>query len=170
MAGGFIQFMGGGIVEGAGGLALTAGQVEVTIPLVAAGQAIQANALVNIGVGTNNVHNALYHMASKQGGKYTESTLPPKLVVKEGGIEITYNRPGPIPGEPKLPGVKVEHPPGHLHIKGGGPEITIGQGGKPLDPGVELTQAQQQVVNNNRQVIEKAVDKLQRWFRYMTEY
>ncbi len=42
-----------------------------------------------------------------------------------------------------------DHGPPHGHLKGNGADIQLGQNGKPLDPGTQLTSAQQKVVNEN---------------------
>jgi hypothetical protein len=166
--GSFIQFVVGGIVEGAGDLSLiTPGGQLVAVPAVAAGKAAQANALVNVGVASHTLNNALQMASTKEGGAKTEPTLPKNPIVDDKGVKITYNKPG-LPDEPRLPGVPREHGPTHLHVKGKGPEITIGQAGKPLDPGLKPTPAQQKVIDEYKQKIEKVVDKLQRWYKFHT--
>ncbi|WP_413649808.1 RHS repeat-associated core domain-containing protein, partial [Pantoea sp. B65] len=91
---------------------------------------------------------------TKRNGKYTEPDLPSKVVAEQGDIKIVhYTRSG-------------DHGPAHLHVKGGGPETKIGQAGKPIKGSPSLTSKQQVVVDVNRSVIRKTVDKIQRWFRY----
>ncbi|MFE8103321.1 RHS repeat-associated core domain-containing protein [Brenneria goodwinii] len=91
---------------------------------------------------------------NKGNGKYTEPDLPPKVVAKQGDVEIVhYTRSG-------------DHGPAHLHVKGGGPETKIGQAGRPIKGSPSLTSKQQAVVDANRSVIRKTVDQIQRWFRY----
>ncbi|MEI7079095.1 RHS repeat-associated core domain-containing protein, partial [Pectobacterium versatile] len=92
--------------------------------------------------------------STKRNGKYTEPDLPPKVVAKQGDVEIVhYTRSG-------------DHGPAHLHVKGGGPETKIGQAGKPIKGSPPLTSKQQVAVDANRSVIRKTVDKIQRWFKY----
>ncbi len=91
---------------------------------------------------------------TKQGGAITEPTLPPKTVVSQDGVTIQhYTRSG-------------DHAPAHLHVKGEGAEVKIGQNGKPLKGEGELSGRQQDVVDANAQVVENAVDKIQRWHRF----
>lgn len=92
--------------------------------------------------------------ATKEGGSLTEPDLPPKTIVKQDGVEIVhYTKSG-------------DHGPAHLHVKGGGAETRIGQAGKPIDGAPELTPTQQSVVTDNKSAIRKAVDQIQRWFRF----
>ena len=42
-----------------------------------------------------------------------------------------------------------DHALPHAHVKGGGPEVKIGQNGKPIAGDPELTKRQQQVVDDN---------------------
>ena len=91
---------------------------------------------------------------TKNGGALTEPTLPQKTIVAADGVEIThYTRSG-------------DHGPAHLHVEGEGPSTRIGQNGKPLrgDPGLSSTQ--RSVVSGNLPAIRKAVDAIQRWFRF----
>ena len=91
---------------------------------------------------------------TKNKGKYTEPRLPDKVIVKQGNVEIVhYTRSG-------------DHGPAHLHVKGGGPETKIGQGGKPLKGSPEPTSIQQKVINENKSKIRKAIDKIQKWYRF----
>jgi RHS repeat-associated protein len=85
---------------------------------------------------------------------FTEPDLPPKTIVEQDGIEIVhYTRSG-------------DHGPAHLHVKGGGPETKIGQAGKPIDGCPPLTPAQRRVVEENKSAIRRAIDRIQRWFRF----
>ena len=91
---------------------------------------------------------------TKNKGKYTEPRLPDKFIVKQGNVEIVhYTWSG-------------DHGPVHLHVKGGGPETKIGQGGKPLKGSPEPTSIQQKVINENKSKIRKAIDKIQKWYRF----
>jgi len=61
-----------------------------------------------------------------------------------------------------------DHGPGHGHLIGpgiGGDGIQIGQNGKPLNPDVQLTKAQQQVIDNNLGTIRTAIGKRMAAFR-----
>ncbi|RJT44907.1 RHS repeat-associated core domain-containing protein, partial [Rahnella woolbedingensis] len=92
--------------------------------------------------------------STKGNGKFTEPELPPKLVAKQGDVEIVhYTRSG-------------DHGPAHLHVNGGGPETKIGQTGKPIKGSPVPTTKQQAVIDANKSVIRKTVDKIQRWFRF----
>ena len=92
----------------------------------------------------------------KMGGRFTEPLLPTRTICKSKGVEIShYYRSG-------------DHGPAHLHIEGGGPSTKIGQNGNPLDGSPELSATQKQVVQENKSAIRKAIDAIQRWFRYNT--
>ena len=61
-----------------------------------------------------------------------------------------------------------DHGPAHGHLLGpgiGGGGIQIGQNGKPLDPNVTLTPAQQKVIDENLGTIRKAIGKYMAWYR-----
>jgi RHS repeat-associated protein len=91
---------------------------------------------------------------TKKGGKITEPKLPPKTVAQEGNIKaVHYTKSG-------------DHGPAHLHIKGGGYEVKIGQNGKPLKGEKELSAAQSEFVNNNKATIRKAVRQIQQYHKY----
>ena len=86
--------------------------------------------------------------------QFTEPTLPPKIVVYENGVKIIhYTKSG-------------DHGPPHLHVKGEGKEVKIGQNGKPIKGEAELTSSQEQVINNNKSKIRNAVQKIQKWHKY----
>jgi hypothetical protein len=51
-------------------------------------------------------------------------------------------------------------------VEGEGPSTKIGQNGKPIEGSPELSPTQQQVVNNNKGVIRKAVDQIMRYFNF----
>ncbi|WP_280339024.1 RHS repeat-associated core domain-containing protein, partial [Pseudomonas sp. BN607] len=94
--------------------------------------------------------------STKSNGKYTEPDLPPKVVAKNGEVQIVhYTRSG-------------DHGPAHLHVKGGGPEAKIGQAGKPIKGSPQLTSKQQMLVDANRSVIRKVVGKIQKWYKYQS--
>lgn len=94
---------------------------------------------------------------TKDGGRLTEPTLPPKTVADNGKVKADhYTRSG-------------DHGPPHLHVKGGGKETKIGQNGKPIDGSPELTPAQQKFVDEFKSEIRKAVRKIGRWVDYNTK-
>ena len=87
-------------------------------------------------------------------GKRKEPKLPPKKIVDEKGIRIEhYTRSG-------------DHGPAHLHVRGGGREVKIGQNGKPLKGDPELSIQQKKVVEENIREIRKSVQQMQKWHRY----
>ncbi|CAD6514290.1 RHS repeat-associated core domain-containing protein [Paraburkholderia sabiae] len=94
----------------------------------------------------------------KGGGKYTEVKLPPKVVVEQGGVTIVHNY------------KSGDHGPAHLHVSGGGPKTKIGQNGKPIKGSPPLSSQQEAVVSANKCKIKRAVDKIQRWFRFFNKY
>lgn len=84
--------------------------------------------------------------------KAVNDILPPKTIVKERGVEIKhYTRSG-------------DHGPAHLHVKGGGHEVRIGQNGKPLKGDPELTPLQKEIVEKNIKLIRDAVARIQKWY------
>jgi hypothetical protein len=93
-------------------------------------------------------------VARKAGGALTEPTLPAKTIVEQGGVKIVHYT------------ASGDHGPAHLHVTGKGPEVRIGQNGKPLKNNPELSAAQQNVVNENKAAIRKSVDKIQRYHRF----
>jgi len=50
-----------------------------------------------------------------------------------------------------------DHGPPHGHLKGPGYDIQIGQNGKPIDPDVQLTSAQQKIVDENLGTIRSSI-------------
>jgi hypothetical protein len=61
-----------------------------------------------------------------------------------------------------------DHGPAHGHLLGpgiGGDGIQIGQNGKPLNPNVKLTPAQQNVIDENLGTIRNAIGKYMAWYR-----
>lgn len=61
-----------------------------------------------------------------------------------------------------------DHPPAHGHLLGPGIRgdgIQIGQNGKPIDPNVTLTPAQQKVIDENLGTIRKAIGRYMAWYR-----
>jgi hypothetical protein len=51
-------------------------------------------------------------------------------------------------------------------VKGGGIETKIGQSGKPIDGAPALSGIQQQVVSQSKAAIRKAIDQIQRWYKF----
>ena len=89
-----------------------------------------------------------------KGGSRTEPTLPDKTIANQNGVTVEHNyRSG-------------DHGPAHAHVVGGGETTRIGQNGKPLKGNPELSRTQQQVVQDNRSTIRKAVGKIGRWLDY----
>jgi RHS repeat-associated protein len=100
------------------------------------------------------VHNCGGTLNTKEGGKFTEPTLPDKTIVNENGVKVEhYTKSG-------------DHGPPHAHVKGGGPSTKIGQNGKPLRGSSELSARQQQVINNNKATIRSAIKKIGRYNSY----
>jgi RHS repeat-associated protein len=93
-------------------------------------------------------------VARRAGGALTEPTLPSKTVVEQDGVKIVHYT------------ASGDHAPAHLHVKGQGPEVRIGQNGKPLKNNSELSATQKKVVTANKAAIRKAVDKIQRYHRF----
>jgi hypothetical protein len=61
-----------------------------------------------------------------------------------------------------------DHAPAHGHLQGPGIKghgIQIGQNGKPLDPDVTLTAAQQRVIDDNLGTIRKAIQNYMKWYK-----
>lgn len=70
----------------------------------------------------------------KQAGRFNEPSLPPHVIVNDGGITIQhFYRSG-------------DHGPPHLHLDGGGVSTRIGQNGRPLAGDPPLLPAQQTII------------------------
>lgn len=89
-------------------------------------------------------------VVSRGGG--TEPKHPPKVVVKADGVSIEV--------------YKDDHGPPHAHVKGGGPETKIGQNSKPIKGSPEPTVRQRGVIDANKGLIRKAIDKAMKLFRW----
>lgn len=77
----------------------------------------------------------------KQGGKFTEPTLPPKTLASGKGTEVVhYTRSG-------------DHPPAHVHLvdKNGKTTTRVGQNRKPIEDDPEPTSKQRELLDNNKQ-------------------
>jgi RHS repeat-associated protein len=108
--------------------------------------------LINIGFATAQGEGLI--KGTKAGGKFTEPTLPPKMIAKEGDISaVHYTKSG-------------DHGPPHIHIKGGGNEVKVGKNGKPLKGSPELTPEQEKFIVDFKKEIRNAVDKIGKWFSY----
>jgi hypothetical protein len=59
-----------------------------------------------------------------------------------------------------------DHGPAHVHVDGQVESTKVGMNGKPLDGSPELSSKQQKVVDQNKSVIRKAVDQIQRYKRF----
>ncbi|MBX3278166.1 MAG: RHS repeat-associated core domain-containing protein, partial [Acidobacteria bacterium] len=90
----------------------------------------------------------------KARGSLTEPTLPPKTIIAQDGVKIVHYT------------ASGDHGPAHLHVKGQGKMVRIGQNGKPLKNNPELSAAQKKVVNENIGTIRRSVDKIQRYHRF----
>ncbi|MBO0609208.1 RHS repeat-associated core domain-containing protein [Myceligenerans salitolerans] len=61
-----------------------------------------------------------------------------------------------------------DHAPAHGHLQGPGIKghgIQIGQNGKPLDPNIKLTSAQQKVIDNNLRTIRNSIRNYMKWYK-----
>ena len=125
-------------------VAVSGGQLVIGITGLAGTLAIAQDALRSI----------VFSIANQNGNQGNEPELPPKTIANERGATIEhYYRSG-------------DHPPAHLHVKGEGPDTKIGQNGKPIDGSPELSGRQQQVVDNNKSAIRKAIDQIVRWLKF----
>ncbi|WP_100090430.1 RHS repeat domain-containing protein [Snodgrassella alvi] len=91
------------------------------------------------------------------GLKYTEPKLPPKVIVKESGVTIEHYYPN-------------DHPQGHAHVKGGGPETKIGSNGHPIKGYPELTPKQNSVVRRNKSIIRSHLNKIKKWLWFKHKF
>lgn len=97
------------------------------------------------------VGQGIANVTRKQGGARTEPNVPQKVIVDKGGVQVVhYTRSG-------------DHGQPHAHVRGGGPDTTIGQNGKPLRGDPELTPTQRQVVEENKGLIRRALDQIGRY-------
>jgi hypothetical protein len=153
----FLLALSGGV---AGGGASPATVEPVAEPAVAEGAV--ADEMASEGVTADEAYprslGAAAARRTKQGGRFTEPDLPPRTIVEKDGVRIQhFTRSG-------------DHAPAHLHVYGGGPPTKIGQAGRPLDGSPALTATQQSVVDASRSALTKAVDQIQRWFRFENKY
>lgn len=87
-----------------------------------------------------------------------EAGTTPVLVHNDDGPSGTVFRDGPY----RFQIFSNDHGPAHGHLIGPGIKgdgIQIGQNGKPLDPDVHLTRAEQQVIDDNLGLIRNAIRK-----------
>ncbi|MBO0350535.1 DUF4160 domain-containing protein [Phormidium pseudopriestleyi FRX01] len=96
------------------------------------------------------VHNA----DCKQGGKYTELTLPDKVIAEQGEIKIVHNY------------RSNDHSPAHVHITGGGPETRIKINGETMPGDPSPTNKQRKVIDENFPLIRNRLRKIIRWLKY----
>lgn len=87
-------------------------------------------------------------------GKFTEPELPPRTIVKAGGVVVEHYTRG------------KEHPPAHAHVLGEGMEVRIGANGKRLKGDPPLSPAQESVINDHLPSIRKALAKVRRWWKW----
>jgi intein/homing endonuclease len=99
------------------------------------------------------VHNADC-TSRKQGGKYTEPTLPDKEVASRGEVKIVHNY------------KSNDHAPAHVHVKGGGKETRIKMNGEPMSGDPNPTPKQQQVIDENWSKIKQDLKKVVEWLKY----
>ena len=92
--------------------------------------------------------------SSKQGGKFTEPTLPPKKVAEKGEIKITHNY------------RSDDHAPAHVHITGGGKTTRIKENLQPMPGDPAPTAKQQEVIDANKGKIKRTLKKIIKWIEY----
>jgi|GEM_PF-2604984 len=89
-----------------------------------------------------------------KGGRFTEPKLPQGTVVNKSGVKVEhYYRSG-------------DHGPPHLHVKGQGKEVRIGQNGKPIKGDPELSPQQQAVVKEHKREIRKAIKQIGKYHKH----
>jgi RHS repeat-associated protein len=82
---------------------------------------------------------------------------PNPTIVKERNVTVRHNYHDP------LQGTQDDHGPAHAHVTGGGGvEVRIGPKGNPLKGDPPLSPVQKAVVDKNRKVIRKTLNKLGR--------
>ncbi len=86
--------------------------------------------------------------------EYTEPTLPTRTIVNENGVTVEHYYHG------------GDHGPPHAHVHGQGPRTRIGQNGKPLKGDLELSPAQEKVIQSNLSTIRGAIGKISKWLRF----
>jgi len=95
------------------------------------------------------------------------------LLAPEGEALLVHNDDGPVgtvfrSGAYRFQIYSNDHGPAHGHLIGpdiGGDGIQIGQNGKPFDPNITLTPAQQRVIDDNLGTIRTAIRKYMAWYR-----
>ncbi|KAF0250314.1 MAG: hypothetical protein FD167_296, partial [bacterium] len=92
----------------------------------------------------------------KQGGKFTEPSLPAKTLGKGKDTTVVhFTRSG-------------DHAPAHAHVldKDGKTATRVGQNRKPIEDDPEPTAKQQQVLDDNKQKIRRGINKIQRYHKF----
>ena len=84
----------------------------------------------------------------------TEPTLPPRVLAENGRVKIEHNY------------RSNDHGPAHAHVKGGGPETRIGPNGKPLPGNPEMTTEQQELYDDNKSQVRRAINTIGRWLAF----
>jgi len=90
----------------------------------------------------------------KQGGKYTEPTLPDKVIAQQGEVKVVHNYRG------------NDHPPAHVHVLGGGSETRIKLNGQPMPGDLPPTSQQQKLIDDNSPAIKSALRKIVNWLKF----
>jgi hypothetical protein len=81
----------------------------------------------------------------------TEPDLPSRTIAESGEVRIQHNY------------RSNDHPPAHVHIRGGGPEVRVGKNGRPIGGDPAPTAVQQEVIDANKGAIRRATSKIGRW-------
>lgn len=106
-------------------------------------------------------------MPDREWPRFNRPKLPDRVIHQRGEVRIIhyFDR---YP-DPNVPGVTGEHPPGYLHVEGGGPSRKIGRQGYVLAGEGELTFQQQAVVADAHVAIKRALKKVSQHLRYVQE-
>ena len=87
-------------------------------------------------------------------GAFTEPTLPNKTLANQNGVTIEHYY------------KSNDHGSAHAHVKGQGPNTTIGPNGHPTHGNPPMSPAQRKVYNNNKSSIRRKINKIGKWLKY----
>lgn len=97
---------------------------------------------------------------TKRNGAITEPVLPSRTILVEGGVTVE-----------QFYSSGREHAPPHLHVSGprAGEHSRIGQNGHPLEHDPPLNGDQRAVIEANRGLIRRVLQKIGRWYWFQQQ-
>ena len=90
--------------------------------------------------------------AARRGARLTTPSLPNKTIARRGDVRIQHHYPN-------------DHPPAHLHVKGGGRQTRIGPNGYPTGNNPAMTARQRAAYDVNKAAVRRALNKIGRYLK-----